>query len=155
MTASSIDTQDIYVEKMNPANPHQVFEGGRWVDLVGVKDGIAVKGRSEPVPLELEYTTHGPVIAIDRDRHLAYLLRWTGTEPGAAPELAALAIDRARSSSEFREALRRWKMPPAEFVYADVDGLIGRQVAALTPTRSAGGGVMPVPGETRQYEWRG
>jgi penicillin amidase len=155
MTASSVDTQDIYVEKMNPANPHQVFEGGRWVDLVGVKDGIAVKGRSEPVPLEFEYTTHGPVIAIDRDRHLAYLLRWTGTEPGAAPELAALAIDRARSSSEFREALRRWKMPPAEFVYADVDGLIGRQVAALTPTRSAGGGVMPVPGETRQYEWRG
>jgi len=155
MTAASIDTQDIYVEKVNPANPHQVLEGGRWVDLVAVKEGIAVKGRSEPLPLEFEYTTHGPVIAIDRDRHLAYLLRWSGAEPGAAPELAALAIDRARSSSEFREALARWKMPPAEFVYADVDGLIGRQVAALTPIRGAWGGAMPVPGETRQYEWRG
>jgi len=155
MTASNVDTQDIYVEKMNPANPHQVLEGGRWVDLVAVKEGIAVKGRSEPLPLEFEYTTHGPVIAIDRDRHLAFLLRWSGTEPGAAPELPALAIDRARSSSEFREALTRWKMPPAEFVYADVDGLIGRQVAALTPTRGAGGGAMPVPGETSQYEWRG
>lgn len=155
MTASSLDTQDIYVEKVNPANPHQVLEGGRWVDLVAVQEGIAVKGRSEPLPLEFEYTTHGPVIAIDRDRRLAYLLRWSGTEPGAAPELAALAIGRARSSSEFREALARWKMPPAEFVYADVDGLIGRQVAALTPTRGAGGGAMPVPGETRQYEWRG
>jgi penicillin amidase len=107
------------------------------------------------VPLEFEYTAHGPVIAIDPDRHLAYLLRWSGTEPGAASELAALAIDRARSSSEFREALTRWKMPPAEFVYADVDGLIGRQVAALTPTRGAGEGAMPVPGEARQYEWRG
>jgi penicillin amidase len=105
--------------------------------------------------LEFESTTHGPVIAIDRDRHLAYLLRWSGTEPGAAPELAALAIGRARSSSEFREALTRWKMPPAEFVYADVEGLIGRQVAALTPARGAGGGAMPVPGEARQYEWRG
>lgn len=155
MAASSIDTQDVYVEKVNPANPRQVLEGGRWVDLVAVKDGIAVKGRSEPVPLEFEYTTHGPVIAIDRDRHLAYLLRWSGAEPGAAPELAALAIDRARSSSELREALARWKMPPAEFVYADVDGLIGRQVAALTPIRGAWGGSMPVPGESRQYEWRG
>lgn len=155
MTASSIDTQDVYVEKVNPANPRQVLEGGRWVDLVAVKEGIAVKGRSEPLPLEFEYTTHGPVIAIDRDRHLAYLLRWSGAEPGAAPELAALAIDRARSSSEFREALARWKMPPAEFVYADVDGLIGRQVAALTPIRGAWGGAMPVPGESRQYEWRG
>ncbi len=112
MTASNIDTQDIYVEKVNPANPHQVLEGGRWVDLVAVKEGIAVKGRAEPVPLEFEYTTHGPVIAIDRDRQLAYLLRWSGAEPGAAPELAALAIDRARSSSEFRDALARWKMPP-------------------------------------------
>ena len=155
MTASNIDTQDIYVAKVNPANPHQVLEGGRWVDLVAVKEGIAVKGRAEPVPLEFEYTTHGPVIAIDRDRQLAYLLRWTGAEPGAAPELAALAIDRARSSSEFRDALARWKMPPAEFVYADVNGVIGRQVAALTPIRGAWGGAVPVPAESGQYQWRG
>ncbi len=155
MTASNIDTQDIYVAKVNPANPHQVFEGGRWVDLVSAKEGIAVKGRAEPVPLEFEYTTHGPVIAIDRDRQLAYLLRWSGAEPGAAPELAALAIDRARSASEFRDALARWKMPPVEFVYADVNGVIGRQVAALTPIRGAWGGAVPVPAGSGQYEWRG
>jgi penicillin amidase len=155
MTASGIDTQDVYVEKVNPANPRQVLEAGRWVDLVAVKDVIVVKGRPEPVPLEFEYTTHGPVIAIDPDRHLAYLLRWSGAEPGAAPELAALAIGRARSSSELRDALAWWKMPPAEFVYADVDGLIGRQVAALTPIRGAWGGSLPVPGESPQYEWRG
>jgi len=155
MTASNIDTQDLYVAKVNPANPHQVLEGGRWVELVAVKEGIAVKGRAEPVPLEFEYTTHGPVIAIDRDRQLAYLLRWSGAEPGAAPELAALAIDRARSSSEFRAALAGWKMPPAEFVYADVTGAIGRQVAALAPIRGAWEGAVPVPADTGQYEWRG
>jgi penicillin amidase len=155
MTASNIDTQDIYVAKMNPANPHQVLEGGRWVELAAVREGIAVKGRAEPVPLEFEYTTHGPVIAIDRDRQLAYLLRWSGAEPGAAPELAALAINRARSSSELRDALARWKMPPAEFVYADVDGVIGRQVAALTPIRGAWGGAVPVPADSGRYEWRG
>ena len=155
MTASHVDTQDLYVEKINPANPRQVLEGGRLVDLLAVTDGIAVKGRAEPVPLEFDYTARGPVIAIDPDRHLVYLLRWSGAEPGAAAELAALALDRARSSSELRAALARWKMPAAEFVYADLDGSIGRQVAALTPVRGEWAGALPVPGDTRQYDWRG
>jgi penicillin amidase len=40
MTASNIDTQDLYVAKVNPANPRQVLEGGRWVELVAVKEGL-------------------------------------------------------------------------------------------------------------------
>ena len=65
MTASSIDTQDIYVEKVNPANPHQVLEGGRWVDLVAVKEGIAVKGplRAPAVGIRIHDAWAG-----DRDR---------------------------------------------------------------------------------------
>lgn len=155
MTASSVDTQDLYVEKVNPENPNQVLDRGRWTDLVVVKDEIAIKGRREPLPLEHQYTAHGPVMAVDRDRHLAYVLRWSGAEPGAAAELGALALDRARSSAEFRRALERWKMPAAEFIYADGDGLIGRQVAALAPIRGTGHAGIPVPGHTGQYEWRG
>ena len=155
MTASSVDTQDLYVERVNPENPHQVLDRGRWTDVVVVKDEIVVKGRREPLPLEHQYTAHGPVVAIDRDRHLAYALRWSGTEPGGAAELGALAIDRARSWADFRRALERWKMPAAEFIYADVEGLIGRQVAALAPIRGTGHAGIPVPGHAGQYEWRG
>ena len=95
------------------------------------------------------------MVALDRDRHLAYTIRWSGSEPGAAAELGALAIDRARSWSEFRSALTRWKMPSAEFVYADVEGHVGRQTVALTPGRPGWTGALPVPGDTREYEWRG
>jgi penicillin amidase len=155
MTASRADVQDIYVERLNPANPRQVRRGGRWVDVVVEKDSIAVKGRKEPFEYERLSTPLGVIIALDRQRNLAYSLRWSGAEPGAAAELGALALDRTRSASEFREALARWRLPAAEFVYADVDGRIGRQLAALVPRRPGWRGLLPVPGHQGGYEWNG
>lgn len=155
MTAAGVDTQDLYVERVNPDSPQQVLDRGRWVDMVVRTDAIGVKGSNEPRPSESSFTTHGPVIAVDPEQHLAYVLRWSGAEPGAAAEFGALAIGRAQSAAEFREALTRWKMPAAEFVYAGVDGSIGRQVAALTPMRGGWNGALPVPGDTGRYEWRG
>lgn len=155
MTTSSADTQDLYVERLNPNNPRQVLDRGRFVDMAVEKDAIAVKGRAEPFEYERFYTAHGVVVALDRERHLAFTLRWSGTEPGAAAELGALAIDRSESAAEFRRALAAWKMPASEFVYADVDGNIGRQVAALAPVRSGWNGALPVPAEDGRYEWGG
>src|SRR5207248_1802406 len=75
------------------------------------------------------------VVAADRERRLVYSLRWSGFEPGAAPELAAIALDRARSPQEFREALKRWRMPARRVTYAAIDGLRAFQEAALVPVR--------------------
>ena len=155
MTASSADTQDLYVERLNPNNPRQVLDRGRFVDMAVETDAIAVKGRAEPFEYERFYTTHGVVVALDRERQLAFTLRWSGTEPGAAAELGALAIGRAGSAAEFRRALAAWRMPAAEFVYADVDGHVGRQAAALAPVRSGWNGALPVPAEDGRYEWGG
>jgi acyl-homoserine lactone acylase PvdQ len=75
------------------------------------------------------------IVASDREHDLVFTVRWSGTEPGGAAELGALALDRARSWPEFRQALARWKMPVRRVVYADVDGARGFQVAALAPIR--------------------
>ena len=155
MTAFDADTEDIYVEKMNPSNAHQVEASGKWVDTAVVKDSILVKGRAKPLELEHEFTPHGIVLASDRPKNLLFTVRWSGAEAGAAGELGALAIDRARTWQEFRAALARWKMPAAEFIYADVDGNFGSQVAALTPIRRGWSGTLPAPGWTREYEWSG
>ena len=155
MTAFDADTEDIYVERMNPSNAHQVDANGTWVNTVVVKDPIPVKNRAKPLELEHEFTSHGIVVASDPQRNLLFAVRWSGAEAGAAGELGALALDRAGTWPEFRAALARWKMPAAEFVYADVDGNIGSQVAALTPIRRGWSGLLPVPAWTRAYEWRG
>jgi penicillin G amidase len=155
MTAYDEDTEDIYVEKVNPSNPHQIEANGKWVDVIRVNDAIAVKGRAQPLELEHEFTSHGVVVAADREKGLLFTMRWSGAEAGGAGELGGLALDRAGTWQQFRAALARWKMPAAEFVYADVDGNVGSQVAASAPVRRGWNGTVPVPGWTGAYEWRG
>jgi penicillin amidase len=155
MTTVAADTQDLYLERTNPANPRQVWDDGQWVDMEVSRQVIAVKGASKPFEYEDLRTRRGVVVAMDGGRNLAFVLRWSGTEPGAAAELGALAINRARSWDEFRAAATGWKMPAAEFVYADVDGLVARQVAALTPLRRGSNGAMPAPAWTGEHDWRG
>jgi penicillin G amidase len=155
MTAFAADTTDVYVEHVNPSNPHQVEYRGRWVATKIVRDPIVMKGQAKPFPFERELTPNGAIIASDSDRHLVFTLRWSGSEPGAAGELAALALDRARSSAELRASLARWKLPAVEVIYADVDGVAGRQVAGLVPMRSGWDGALPAPGWTGTFEWRG
>jgi len=155
MTAVDVDTADLYVERVNPENSHQVEVGGRWQNTTVVNDSLLVKGRAEPTLFEREYTPHGVVVAIDHARHLMFTLRWSGMEPGGAGELGALALDRAASGSEVREALAHWKMPAVEVIYAEQNGAIGSQVAALIPVRRGWDGRLPVPGSSGRFEWSG
>src|SRR4051812_14949662 len=155
LTIFAADVEDLYVEETNPANPRQVKLRGRFVDMEAAKDQIRVKGRTEPIEVEHLYTEHGPVVAVDMQRHLAYALRWVGSEPGTAGYLGALSLDRATSWPEFRSALQRWKVPGENFVYADVDGNIGYQAAALVPVRRNWQGVYPVAGTNGEHEWQG
>jgi len=154
LTIFAADVQDLYVEKLNPANLRQVESHGHFVDMEAVKDSIRVKGQQTPVDVEHFYTAHGPVVAIDKDAHVAYALRWTGAEPGTAGYLGALSLDRATNWQEFRRALERWKVPGENFVYADVDGNIGYQAASLVPIRTNWQGLYPISG-SGEYEWKG
>ncbi len=98
-TIVGIDQADLYVEKVNPDRPDEYLYKGAWRKFKIVRDTLAVKGRSEPVTIELRYTVHGPVIHEDSARHRAYALRWVGSEPGSAGYLAGF-IPHARTELE-------------------------------------------------------
>jgi penicillin G amidase len=155
LTVFDADTQDLYVERINPANPHQVEDEGRWADTTIVNDVLHVKGRAKAFTFAHEFTRHGPIVASDQERHLAFVVRWSGSEPGAAAELGALALDQARSAPELRGAVARWKMPARTIEFEDAGGRGSFQAAALVPIRGAGSGTLPSPGWTRAYDWRG
>jgi acyl-homoserine lactone acylase PvdQ len=98
-----------------------------------VKDAIVVKGRDEPFAFETELTPRGVVIATDRAARAKFVLSWTGFEAGSAPELAALAIDRATTLQDFTSARTGWKLPARTFVYADVEGRVLAPASAASP----------------------
>jgi penicillin amidase len=154
-TIVGTDQADLYVEETNPADATEYRAGDRWEKMKVVRETVTVRGEERPAELELRFTRHGPVIHEDAKRHRAYALKWAGAEPGGAAYLASLALDRAKDGREFVAALKGWKVPSENMVYADVDGNIGWVAAALTPVRKGWDGLLPVPGAQGAYEWQG
>jgi penicillin amidase len=154
-TIVGIDQADLYVEKLNPSNAEEYLYQGQWRRMELERDTIRVRGRTEPYPITLKHTVHGPVIHEDVARQRAYALRWVGAEPGGAGYLAALSLARAQNWKEFLAAIERYKVPSENLVYADVEGNIGWQAAGLAPIRRNWSGLLPVPGDTGEYEWSG
>ncbi len=91
-TIVGIDQQDLYVEKLDPANNDRYMYRGAWKDFETEEQSLKVKGAKEPLKVKLRYTVHGPVIYRDAAKHRAYSLRWIGAEPGAAGYLAGIAL---------------------------------------------------------------
>ncbi len=154
-TIVGTDQSDLYVEQTDPADPRRYRVGEAWEPMKIVQDTIPVKGKPAGAPVELRFTRHGPVIYQDEQKHLAFALRWSGSEPGGAAYLGSLAVARASNRSEFLKALESWKIPCLNFVYADLTGSIGWVAAALTPIRKNWDGLLPVPGASGKYEWQG
>lgn len=153
LTIFPVDQQDIYIEELNPANRFEYKQGGKWRRMQEETTTINVKGGS-PETVKLRFTEHGPVLWEDAAHHRALALRWVGREAGTAGYLASLSVDRAQNWREFLLALERWKLPPENMVYADIDGNIGEQSAGLTPVRSWTG-LLPVSGSDGKHEWNG
>jgi penicillin amidase len=153
LTIFGSDSEDLYVYETNPANPNQYKYRGAWEDMRVVKDTIRVKG-AQPVTVDLKFTRHGPVLSEDAAHHKAYALRAAWMEPGAAPYLASLRMDQAKSWEEFVEACTYSRIPSENMVWADRKGNIGYQAVAITPLRPNWSGLVPVPGDGR-YEWNG
>ena len=162
------DTQDLVIEKINPANPHQYEVNGAWVDMEVKTEEIVVAGGPTET-LETRWTRHGPIISDtfggleDFDEAAAGVevpdshgvaLRWTSLQPTRLVE-SILDLNRATNWEEFRRAVSTWDIAAQNFVYADIEGNIGYQATGLTPIRSDGDGRWPVPGWTDQFSWSG
>jgi penicillin amidase len=153
LTIFSVDMEDLYVYDTNPGNPLQYRYNGRWESMQVIRETIPVKG-SAPVPVELKYTRHGPVVYEDRAHHKAYAVRAAWLATGGAPYLASLRMDQAQTWEQFRDACSYSHTPAENMVWADRDGNIGYQAVGAAPNRPNWSGLVPVPGDGR-YEWNG
>jgi len=153
LTIFPTDSEDLYVYKTNPDNPHQYWYRGEWEDVRILHETIPVKGQ-DAAAVELKYTRHGPILAEDPERHLAFGLRAAWLDIGGVPYLASLRMDQAKTWQEFREACAYSRAPSENMVWADRQGNIGWQAVGVVPLRPNWNGLVPVPGDGR-FEWDG
>jgi penicillin amidase len=163
MTNTIADVQDLYQIRVNPDNPLQYEWNGEWRDIT-LREEMIETGGTPSITIQVRETHLGPIIndnALENGRPSGFnndnplALRWTALEPGTLFR-AVLRLNQARSWEEFREALRYWDAPSQNIVYADRQGNIGYQMPGSSPIRAGDHtGLLPVPGWTDAYEWRG
>lgn len=130
-----------YVEATDPARPGEYWWRGAWRRMQQVDYEIPVHG-GEPVRMTVDQTVHGPALTANGQ---TVAISWVGDWPSNGLA-SVLAMNRARSAAEFREALRGWRAPALNFVYADRSGTIGAIGAGSYPQTAAGAPERPMPG---------
>lgn len=175
-TNTGPDVMDLFIEKVNPANPNQYEVNGEWVDFETRVETINIGG-GDPVEITVRSTRHGPVISdtygslkdtdleddqvafkdkagIDLPENYVVALGWTALEPGSVFD-AIWGFNNAGNWAEFREAASKFHVPAQNLVYADIEGNIAYQMPGRVPIRASGDGRYPVPGWTDEYAWTG
>ena len=166
-TNTGADTQDLYLEKLDPENPARYLapDGFRRFEVhhevIKVRDG-------EDEVVRVRETRHGPVLddasaaaAIAAPRGHVIALEWTALRDDDLTLEAGLGFPHARDWSSFVANLRSFHSPPQNVSYADVEGNIGFLVPARIPIRPASGvdgerpGTVPRPGWNAEHDWLG
>lgn len=157
VTNASIDTQDLFIEKLNPNVANQYEFMGKWYDMTIIEERIKVNG-GEDVILPVRITRHGPIIneeeMIEDPSLFPLAFSWATAQPSRLLN-ALVLLNRAQNYDDFRNAMQYWDTAAQNTIYADMQGNIAYQMPGLVPIRKSGDGLVPVPGWTGEFEWQG
>jgi len=158
------DVQDLYIEKLDPADPARYLTPDGSAPFTVRREVIGVKD-ADDVVLEVRETRHGPVLSDVHDggRDAApeghvIALAWTALRDDDRTVQAGPAMADADDWPGFVAALRSFHAPQQNIIYADVDGNIGYYAPARIPLRHPDNkvrGYMPQPGWLAAYDWQG
>ena len=153
LTVFRTDGEDLYQYNLNPKDPLEYKFDGKWLKMKTIKEVIKIKN-SKSKEISLNYTVHGPVTYINKEKNIAYGVKCAWLEPGGSPYLASLRMDQAKTWEEFRQACNYSNIPGENMIWADTSGNIGWQAVGIAPIRNGFSGLVPIPGDG-SHEWNG
>ena len=156
------DTQDLYVETVDPENPDNYLEGNVSIPFEVIEDTLKFKDKSvsggfKEEKIIIRLTRRGPVISgimpgLETDRVIT--VRWSSFE-AMAPRIGFERLIRSRTVAEVRQALKDANQISLNFVFADHRGDIGWQVTGKLPIRTQGEGLVPYVVNDSADNWTG
>lgn len=151
------DDLDFYLETVHEKHPDSYLHDGQWKKMEIRKEIINIKGGDTHKVLVRE-THRGPVISdlhpLSKKSGNIISFRWTGHEMSNEIE-AFLGFNRMKNWTDFSQAASNYTVPGQNIIYADKEGNIGWRPAARIPIRKGGEMMVPLPGETSEYDWQG
>ncbi|NIB41712.1 penicillin acylase family protein [Pseudomaricurvus alkylphenolicus] len=156
------DTQDLYVETIDPQNPSHYLEGTKSLPLEIIEETFRVKDDREAsgyrkVNHNIRLTRRGPLVSgifdgLNTDKALS--MRWSMLE-AMEPSIALDGILFAQSVDDVRTTLSSKTMISANWVFADIHGNIGYQASGRIPIRRQGESWLPYPVTSDKDNWIG
>lgn len=163
-TNTGPDTQDLYLERLDPSDPGRYLTPDGSAAFVTRQEIIRVRGGKD-VTLTVRESRHGPVISdihepsqrlIDSGHVLAFA--WTALRDDDTTADALIGLETVSDWDGFVANFRRYVTPQQNIVYADRSGNIGFLAPGLVPVRKPQNelkGLAPAPGWDARYDWDG
>ncbi|MFF0213591.1 penicillin acylase family protein [Streptomyces vinaceus] len=158
ITNAMADYQDLYVERLRPADGGGAVEAlgpdGAWEPVHRHTETIAVAG-AEPVEVEVLETARGPVIVHEDQAEGTLSLRYPPRVRRDLGFAVLPALLRARTVADIDRALDGWAEPVNVVHAADTEGGLLHRVAGAVPLRDPANRLRPVPAWDPRYAWQG
>lgn len=161
MTSTNADTQDLFVETVDPADPTRYLTPDGPKPFGIRTETIRVKG-AEPETLTIRTTRHGPVISgffVDNDQvagaNAVIALASASEAPDDSTVEALAAMPLARDAEAFVAAATGLETPALNIFFADTAGTIGVIAPGRVPVRRRGDGSLPANGASGLQDWVG
>jgi penicillin amidase len=156
------DTQDLYVETVDPANPDNYLEGSISIPFEVIEETLRFKDKASPdgfkeEKIKIRRTRRGPVISgvmrgLVTDKVIS--MRWSSFEV-QSPSLGFEKLLGCRTVEEIRRVLEDVNQIALNFVFADTEGNIGWQTTGKIPLRTQGESLVPYVVKDGTDNWTG
>ncbi len=163
ITTPESDTSDLFIEQpTGDGKSYETPEGSKpfvtRTEVINVRFG-------DPVAVTVRETRHGPVVsdileaeeipAEVRSNNRVLALSAALFAAGDRSADGVFHMNRATNAAGFVEAIKLFRAPQQNMMFADTEGAIGYYAPGRVPVRKAGDGTVPVPGWSGDYDWTG
>ena len=170
LTSLQADTIDLYLERLNPANPLEYLQGSAYHPLTFHQEDIFVRGEREPRHVQIEATKRGPILKkftsapglfdtnfLSNGVDAILSLRWSLYEVEDTTMEAFIQLMESKDVSGVRVALKGVAAGAYGVLFAGVNDDIGFQAAGRIPNVSRRGKCanLPLEGWVHSNGWDG
>jgi penicillin G amidase len=164
-TNTGPDTQDLYLEQIDPADPKRYKTPEGWAAFTTREETFKVKGRPDE-HFVVRATRHGPVISdaqafygkVVDPKRFVLALRWSALDDDNQTAQSSFEANFAQNVDELLAAYAPYHSPVQNLVAADTSGRTAYRAIGKVPVRRADNdlrGIAPAPGWDTRYDWAG
>jgi penicillin amidase len=158
-TNAGRDVKDYYQIRFKDATKSAYWFDSAWQPAKLRYEKIKVRGAATIIDT-VAYTVFGPVMydgsfASDTTGNTTALaVRWVAHDE-SNETLLWLKLNRAKKYADYLDAIKEFKCPAQNMLYASKRGTIALWQQGLFPARWKGQGLYIMPGEDSSYKWQG